>query len=55
MHAWLGEELIINSWLINLLFNSIIQELWYRADYDILRATMPYVSQYDSKFYFYNR
>jgi len=26
----------------------MLQELWYRADYDLLRTTMPYVSQYDN-------
>ncbi|XP_023336100.1 putative neutral sphingomyelinase [Eurytemora carolleeae] len=37
------EELVAGNYDIVML-----QELWYRADYDILRATMPYVSQYDS-------
>jgi len=39
----LREELLAGDYDIVLL-----QELWYRADYDLLRQTMPYVSQYDS-------
>ena len=37
---------LVRIYHINLLF----QELWYRADYELLKSTMPYVTEYDSKY-----